>query len=78
MKIAVLIWSRWVVTFPVDVPETTFCNVELTKANLKAFAYAVKNHYWYQAYIDDMPMWALVGDFGHGHQESADEKGADK
>ena len=27
----------------------------------QAFQYAVKHHYWYQMYIDDMPMWALVG-----------------
>ena len=24
--------------------------------------YAVKNHYWYQMYIDDLPIWGIVGD----------------
>ena len=33
----------------------------LDAPKFKAFQYAVKHHYWYQMYIDDMPMWALVG-----------------
>ena len=24
--------------------------------------YAVKNHYWYQMYVDDLPIWGIVGD----------------
>ena len=24
--------------------------------------YAVKNNYWYQMYIDDLPVWGIVGD----------------
>lgn len=27
----------------------------------------------YQMYIDDMPMWALVGDFGEGHTDHEKE-----
>ena len=23
---------------------------------------AVHNHYWYQFYVDDLPMWGMVGD----------------
>ena len=53
----------------------SICSVKLDERKLKAFKYAVKHHYWYQMYLDDMPMWALVGDFGNGHtdQEKGDE-----
>ena len=40
---------------------------------LDAFKYAVKHHYWYQMYLDDMPMWALVGDYGESHTEEEKE-----
>lgn len=50
----------------------------MTTPNLKAFVYAVRNHYWYQAYMDDLPMWALVGDFGDGHRDDEEEQGKDK
>ena len=29
---------------------------------LKTFLYAVKNHYWYQMYLDDLPIWGIVGE----------------
>jgi len=40
---------------PID--KTTYCEVQLTKNKYEAFVYAVKNHYWYQMYIDDLPIW---------------------
>ncbi|EGD77562.1 endomembrane protein emp70 [Salpingoeca rosetta] len=55
--------------FGINVPTTEFCSVELTEKKYKAFRYAIKNHYWYQMYLDDLPMWALVGDFGAGHND---------
>lgn len=35
--------------------------VELTEEKYKAFIYAVKNQYWYQMYIDGLPIWGVVG-----------------
>lgn len=29
----------------------------MTEKNYQALVYAVKNHYWYQMYIDDLPIW---------------------
>ena len=26
------------------------------------FEYAVRNHYWYQLYLDDLPIWGMVGE----------------
>lgn len=37
--------------------QMTYCNIEMDKAKQDAFVYAIKNHYWYQMYIDDLPIW---------------------
>lgn len=37
--------------------KTTFCHLTLNKEKFKIFDYAVRNHYWYQMYIDDLPIW---------------------
>ncbi|KAK6644894.1 Transmembrane 9 superfamily member 3 [Polyplax serrata] len=50
------------IDFPRDIPPTLFCHVELNEERVKAFTYAVKNHYWYQMYIDDLPIWGTVGE----------------
>lgn len=43
---------------------TPYCEVELNEEKAKAFSYAVKNHYWYQMYLDDLPIWGVVGEIG--------------
>lgn len=45
-----------------DIAKTTYCEVELNEVRLRTFIYAVKNHYWYQMYIDDLPIWGIVGE----------------
>lgn len=40
-----------------EVMQTTYCEIDLDKAKRDAFVYAIKNHYWYQMYIDDLPIW---------------------
>ncbi len=51
------------IEFMENVPTKTYCEIMLTEENLVKFIYAVKNHYWYQMYIDDLPIWGIVGDF---------------
>ena len=41
---------------------TPYCYVQLDQDKLKAFLYAVKNYYIYQMYMDDFPLWTMVGD----------------
>jgi len=48
--------------FKTNVAKTEFCQVHLDDTKLKSFMYAVKNHYWYQMYVDDLPIWGIVGD----------------
>lgn len=43
-------------------PKEKYCTVQLNEEQFKAFVYAVKNHYWYQMYIDDLPIWGVVGE----------------
>ncbi|XP_052262723.1 transmembrane 9 superfamily member 3-like [Dreissena polymorpha] len=45
-----------------------FCDVKLTEEKYQAFVYAVKNHYWYQMYIDDLPIWGIVGEIGENKE----------
>lgn len=40
-----------------DVMQSTYCEIDLDKPTRDAFVYAIKNHYWYQMYIDDLPIW---------------------
>lgn len=42
-----------------DVPKNEYCKVNMTEADQKAFVYAVKNQYWYQMYMDDLPIWGI-------------------
>lgn len=47
---------------PADTPATVYCKIELNDEKLKAFIYAVKNRYWYQMFVDDLPIWGVVGE----------------
>ena len=38
-----------------------FCYLVLD-INLKYANFSVKNHYWYQMYLDDLPIWGIVGE----------------
>jgi len=50
------------IDFMVNRGKKPYCEVALDDENLKAFLYAVKNHYWYQMYLDDLPIWGIVGE----------------
>jgi len=50
------------IDFKGNVAKTPYCSVQLDQQSLKAFVYAVKNYYIYQMYLDDFPLWTMVGD----------------
>jgi len=58
------------IQFKKAVPKKEYCQVILDETKLKSFLYAVKNHYWYQMYVDDLPMWGIVGEMS----EEKDDK----
>jgi len=49
--------AQWASCFAANKKTTTYCNITLSEDTFQAFVYAVKNHYWYQMYIDDLPIW---------------------
>uniref|UniRef100_A0A1I8MRV4 Transmembrane 9 superfamily member n=2 Tax=Musca domestica TaxID=7370 RepID=A0A1I8MRV4_MUSDO len=55
-------FSGYEIEFNRDVPSTVICMVDLTEDKVKAFTYAVMNEYWYQMYIDGLPIWGKVGE----------------
>jgi len=46
-----------------------FCSVKLTEQDFNAFSYALRNRYWYQIYVDDLPIWGIVGEVGDHEDE---------
>ncbi|XP_065889624.1 transmembrane 9 superfamily member 3-like isoform X2 [Dysidea avara] len=47
-----------------------YCSIDMSEAQYNAFTYAIKNHYWYQMYIDDLPIWGIVGEI----EETGEDK----
>jgi transmembrane 9 superfamily protein 3 len=56
-----LIDSQLDVKYRSDVPKKTICTLPLGQSEVAAFANAVRKHYWYELFIDDLPVWGFVG-----------------
>ncbi len=56
-------FSGLYMTYKGDQSKTVYCSIDLSKDKYDLFAYAIKNHYWYQMYVDDLPIWGIVGDY---------------
>lgn len=46
------------------VPETEICRKKLTEDEAAEFRDAITRHYWYELFMDDLPMWSFVGEVG--------------
>ena len=44
-----------------DVPKKAICSDMLTEKQVKTFQAAVRKHYWYELFVDDLPIWGFVG-----------------
>lgn len=62
MSNKILVLTIFHVSITDNMPKAEYCAVQLNEEKYKAFVYAVKNHYWYQMYIDDLPIWGVVGE----------------
>ncbi len=38
--------------------------VTLTSKDAEAFTTAVKNQYWFEFFLDDLPIWGWIGEVG--------------
>ena len=47
---------------------TRICEMHIGVSEKEAFTEAVQQHYWYQMYIDELPIWGMVGEYMMGEQ----------
>ncbi|XP_041364015.1 transmembrane 9 superfamily member 3-like [Gigantopelta aegis] len=59
-------FSGLALEYKADMTKTEYCGIDLSEEKYQAFIYAVKSHYWYQMYIDDLPIWGIVGEIDEG------------
>ncbi|KAM3726443.1 Transmembrane 9 superfamily member [Dirofilaria immitis] len=50
------------IKFKENVEKMEFCKKTLSEEDYKQFVYAVRNNYWYQMYLDELPMYGIVGE----------------
>jgi len=53
---------RLKIRFDREQPKTAICNMVLNNDQAESLASMVHDNYWYQLYIDDLPIWAFVGE----------------
>uniref|UniRef100_A0A1I7XCC1 Transmembrane 9 superfamily member n=1 Tax=Heterorhabditis bacteriophora TaxID=37862 RepID=A0A1I7XCC1_HETBA len=50
------------IKFRTNTPRSTACKKKLSMDEYRTFVYAIKNSYYYQMYLDDMPIWGMIGE----------------
>ena len=48
--------------FLANIDREDVCDMTLTKETVKEFDIAIDQQYWYELYLDDLPMWGMVGE----------------
>ncbi|KAG6390254.1 hypothetical protein SASPL_147986 [Salvia splendens] len=57
-----LIDSQIEIKFKRDVEKTSICKIELEATKVKQFKDAIDNSYWFEFFMDDLPLWGFVGE----------------
>ena len=47
-----------------DMPKTSYCEQKLTKSDVQKMRYAIKQNYWFEFFMDDLPIWGFIGKVG--------------
>eukprot|EP00614_Pseudopedinella_elastica_P018525 CAMPEP_0172652632 /NCGR_PEP_ID=MMETSP1068-20121228/243413_1 /TAXON_ID=35684 /ORGANISM="Pseudopedinella elastica, Strain CCMP716" /LENGTH=602 /DNA_ID=CAMNT_0013467047 /DNA_START=75 /DNA_END=1883 /DNA_ORIENTATION=+ len=68
--------SGYEIHFGQDVPATKLCSQTVDRETALVFGAAVDVHYWYQMYLDDLPIWGMVGEKYQGDGKA--DKDTDK
>lgn len=50
------------IDFSKETQKGTICNMKLTAEKAQALGQMINDNYWYQLYVDDLPIWAFVGE----------------
>ncbi len=53
----------------VEVPKTKICEKTLDDADVSDFALAIDRQYWFELFMDDLPMWGYVGEAKRAEKE---------
>lgn len=62
-----LIDSRIDIKFKRDVEKRSICELKLDASKIARFKYAIDNSYWFEFFMDDLPIWGFVGEV-HPHR----------
>ncbi|GAB4844785.1 Transmembrane 9 super member 1 [Ancistrocladus abbreviatus] len=57
-----LIDSQTEIKFGKNVDRTTICELELDADKVKQFKDAIESSYWFEFFMDDLPLWGFVGE----------------
>lgn len=58
-----LVKSKVAFNYTRSVPgPAVICTRTLTRHDLALFRHAIEQHYWYQLFVDDLPVWGMVGE----------------
>ena len=44
-----------------DIPRTSYCEQALSKNDIEKLQYAISNNYWFEFFMDDLPIWGFIG-----------------
>ncbi|XP_010553598.1 PREDICTED: transmembrane 9 superfamily member 1 [Tarenaya hassleriana] len=67
-----LIDSEIDIKFLKNVDRNVICHLELNEANVKQFKDAIENSYWFEFFMDDLPLWGFVGEL---HPDKSSDSG---
>jgi transmembrane 9 superfamily protein 3 len=54
------------------VPKKTLCEDQLAPGSVKEFRGAITDHYWYELFMDDLPVWGFVGEYVSAETSAAE------
>ncbi|GLT39975.1 hypothetical protein SLA2020_141390 [Shorea laevis] len=57
-----LIDSQIDIKFRKNVEKSAICQLELDDAKVKQFKDAIEDSYWFEFFVDDLPLWGFVGE----------------
>jgi transmembrane 9 superfamily protein 3 len=46
-----------------DMPKTSYCEQTMTKQDIVKLVYAIQQNYWFEMYVDDLPLWGFIGKY---------------
>eukprot|EP00002_Diphylleia_rotans_P037417 TRINITY_DN8356_c0_g1_i1.p1 TRINITY_DN8356_c0_g1~~TRINITY_DN8356_c0_g1_i1.p1 ORF type:complete len:592 (-),score=81.51 TRINITY_DN8356_c0_g1_i1:447-2222(-) len=73
-----LVNSDHQIFFLSDVEHERYCSVILGVEENERFRSAIRNHYWFQFYLDDLPIWGMIGRVGNNSNQDTAVKDQDQ